>query len=181
MAKLLKKYLRAEFQSALNEKDGGIIVHYQGLSSAEEYDFRTKLREADARMRVVKASIGRVYCKESGYTGKIDEVFVGPVALITSDEEAGTVKVARSVLNLVKEQQKVKVQGAIYDGEVLSANGVEELSRMPSKEQLLSRLAGAFQAPTRTFASAIYQINARFASVLSALQKKREGEGGEDA
>jgi large subunit ribosomal protein L10 len=103
------------------------------------------------------------------------------VALITSDEEAGTVKVARQVLNLIKEQKKIKVQGAIYDGEVLAAPGVEELSRMPTREQLFARLAGAFQAPTQKFASAVYQINARFASVLSAVQTKREKDEGEDA
>ena len=82
---------------------------------------------------------------------------------------------------LTPEQKKIKVQGAIYDGEVLAAPGVEELSRMPTREQLFARLAGAFQAPTQKFASVVYQINARFASVLSAVQTKREKEGGEDA
>lgn len=181
MAKLLKQYLHSEIEQILDSKDGGIIVHYQGLDSQEEYDFRTKLRESEARMRVVKASIARVYCKGKGMTGSLEEVFVGPIALITSVEETGTINVARKVLDLVKEQKKIKVQGAIFDGEVLPANGVEDLSRMPTKEQLLSQLAGVLKAPTKKFASTIYQINARFASVLNALQSKREKDGGGDA
>ena len=43
---------------------------------------------------------------------------------------------------------------------------------MPTREQLLSRLAGAFKAPNTRFASSIKAINTKFASVLSALQKK---------
>jgi large subunit ribosomal protein L10 len=178
VAKLLNQYLQAEFEAALAEKDGGILVHYQGLSSKEAYQFRTKVRSQDAHMHVVKASTARVYCRQRGYSGNIDGVIHGPVAIITSKTDAGTIGVAKAILNLVKEQPKIKIQGAIYDGEVLGSAQVEGLSRMPSREQLLARLAGAFQAPTQRFASAVYQINARFASVLSALQSKREKEEG---
>jgi large subunit ribosomal protein L10 len=129
-------------------------------------------------MQVVKASIARVHLREAGFEGDIDGVFKGPVALVTSSDPEGAVGVARSMVHLVKEHKKVKLQGAIYDGSVMGGNGVEDLSRMPTRDQLLSRLAGAVQAPTRGLANSLYQMSSKVASAFDALRRKREGEEG---
>lgn len=181
MAKLLKKYLHEELSKALEPVDGAVVLHYQGLSASEEYSFRKNLRESDARMQVIKASIARVYLKEQGFSGDIGEVFRGPVAIVTCREEGGAIKAAKTLVQLVKDpkNKKIKLQGAIFDGTVMGADQVEDLSRLPSREQLFSRLAGAVQAPARNFASVLDAMNAQFASVVAALaRKKEESEGG---
>lgn len=180
MAKLLKQYLRNEVQSLLADQDGAVVVHYQGLNSKKEYDFRKELRDRNAKILVVKASVARVHLKEEGYTGEIDEILTGPVAFVVSREggEGGTTKVAKAMLDVVKTYPKIKVRGALFDGTVVDKDGVDSISKMPTREQLLSRLAGAFKAPNTRFASSIKAINTKFASVLSALQKKKESDEG---
>lgn len=178
MSKLLKQYLQREVEGLLKARDGAIVVNYQGLSSAEEYAFRKALRQKNVRLKVVKASMVRVYCREHAFSGDIAGVLKGPVGLIVSSDAEGAVKAAKDVLEVVKGYSKVSVQGALYSGEVLAAKDVESLSRMPTREQLLGRLAGAFQAPTQGIANVLYQVNAQVASVFNALAKKREDEAG---
>jgi len=178
VSKLLKQYLHSELEQMLEGKDGAVVVHYQGLNSQEEYDFRKALREKDVRMRVVKASLARVYCRDHEYTGDIEGVFAGPVALVISQQEEGTVSAAREMLDLVKSQKKVKIQGAIFDGEVIAKDQVEPLSKTPTKAQLLAQLAGVIKAPTEKLAQTLYQVTAEFAGVVNALQSKREKDEG---
>lgn len=182
MAKLLKQYQLNELGTQMEGLDGAVIVHYQGLNSQQEYNLRKELRDMDARLKVVRASIARVHLRESGYQGDIDGVFVGPVAFVTSvNEDQGTIGVAREMIKLIKKpelKKKIKIQGALFDGQVLPSDEVEALSKMPTREQLLARLAGAIEGPTRNFATVIKQIPTQFASVLSALQKKKEEEEG---
>ena len=174
MSKLLKQYLHNELEAMLEGKDGAVVVHYQGMNSREDYDFRKALRDKDVRMRVVKGSLARVYCRARQYTGDIEGVFVGPIALVISNQDEGTVSTAREMLEMVKSQKKVKIQGAIFDGEVISSDQVEPLSKTPTKTQLLSQLLAVLKAPTEKLAQTVYQITAEFAGVVKALQSKRQ-------
>jgi len=180
VAKLLKQYFRQEVEQQLSDVDGAVVVQFQGLNAAEEFALRMSLRDSGAVMKVVKASVTRVYLREQGWQGDIDSVLKGPVALVTAKGDGGTIQVAKALVNIVKDPKNkfVKIQGALFDGEVLSEAQVEDLSRMPSREQLLSRLAGAFQSGPQRLASALKQINTKVASVFAALAKKREdGDG----
>ena len=69
----------------------------------------------------------------------------------------------------------------MLDGEILSPQRVEDLSRIPDKKQLLGHLAGTFQAPLSQLACATRDIYARVVYALEAHRKKLEEGGGKEA
>ncbi|MFA5352451.1 MAG: 50S ribosomal protein L10, partial [Candidatus Gracilibacteria bacterium] len=72
-----------------------------------------------------------------------------------------------------KENEKVSLLGAYFDGEVLGKTQALALAQLPSKEILLGQLVGLLASPMRGVAGAGYQVIAGFARVVDAIAQKK--------
>jgi large subunit ribosomal protein L10 len=68
----------------------------------------------------------------------------------------------------------LKVKTASLQGKLINAAGIKALSKLPSKDVLLSMMLSALQAPTRNFASVLAAIPRDFVNVLSAVKTDKE-------
>jgi large subunit ribosomal protein L10 len=76
------------------------------------------------------------------------------------------------------EESSVEVKGAIVDGMVFDANQALELSKLPSREELLAKLMGTMNAPLQHFLYALNGVTTKLVRTLKAVEeKKREEEG----
>ena len=94
---------------------------------------------------------------------QLDKHLDGPSALAVSAEDVTAP--ARILVKFSKNAPALEVKAAVVEGKYYDAAGVTELSNIPSREELLSRLLGSMQSPITNFARVIKQI----------AEKKAEG------
>ena len=155
-AKVLQE--KEAFVAALTEKlngaTTGVIVSYSGITVAEDTALRRQLREAGVEYVVVKNTLLKRAAEAAGLVG-LDDALHGSTALAICDDYTAAAK----VLSKYAEGSKTfKIKAGFMDGEVIGADKVEELAKLPNKEGLLSMLLSVLNGPIRGFAVAINAI-----------------------
>lgn len=135
-----------------------VVSHYAGLTVAEMTALRGKLREADAELKVVKNRLAKIALKDTPGEAAAD-LFRGPVAIAFSEDPTGATKAA---VEYAKENDKFVLVGGMMDGEVFDAAGVVELSKMPSREELIATIVARLTGQAS-------QVSQRLTSQGSAL------------
>jgi large subunit ribosomal protein L10 len=149
-------------------KDAGaiIVTHYSGLSVAELTGLRTKLREGGGHFKVVKNRIAKVALDGLGGDAASD-LFKGPVAIAYADDP--TVP-AKATSEFAKANDKLKLIGAIMDGEVMDAAGVGALASLPSREELLATVVARLLGQASQIGQRINAPGQALSGAISAIQ-----------
>jgi len=126
-----------------------IVSEYRGLRVSQLGEIRKSLRKQNVTYHVVKNRLMKIAAKGAGSDG-INALLTGPtaIAFIKGDEGAS----AKAVLDAFRPYRLIKVTGGVVGGQVLNADGVTRLSRLPSRDVLLAQVAGAIAAPMSTMA-----------------------------
>lgn len=128
-----------EVREGLSNSAATLLTHYRGLSVTELAELRTKLRGANARMRVAKNTLARRAAVDAGF-GDLAELMTGPTGLIFCDEDP--VGPAKALREFAKDHPDLVVRGGYLDGAVLSEADANKLADLESREELLAKLAG---------------------------------------
>ena len=116
-----------------------ILVDYKGLNVLQVTELRAKFRDAGARMEVVKNSL-LVRAAEGTDAALMKDFYKGPSAIVTSDSDP--VAPAKILVDFAKDNEKLEIKAGALSGKLLEVKDIEQLAKMPSKEQLLGKLVG---------------------------------------
>ncbi len=103
-------------------------------------------------------------------------LFSGPTAIVTGRGDVA--EVAKALVAFVKQNDKAAIKGASFEAALLSAEEVEELSKLPSKDAMRGMLLGTLQAPAT---SLVRVLNAPLLDMLYALKAYEEKKDGSAA
>ena len=131
-----------------------LLTDYRGINVDDVTKLRTELRNANAKYTVIKNNITRRALAEAGIEGLENEL-EGPTAVIMSNDDY--LEPAKAIYNFTKNNDYYKIKGGVVEGKVMTAEEIITLAKLPSKEQLLSMLAGALLANISKFAVALDQ------------------------
>jgi large subunit ribosomal protein L10 len=156
-----KKAVVSEISEKMKQASSFVIVEYQGLTVALANALRTQAKSAGVEYKIYKNTYCRFAAKECGYDG-LEEILVGPNAIAFS---ADSVAPARLIADFAKENrlQNLKFKGGVIEGRVADAAEVEEISKLPGRDVLLSQMIGSFNAPI-----------AKLAYVIKAIMEQKE-------
>ena len=132
-----------------------VLVDYRGLTVAEDTELRKQLREAGISYKVCKNTMMKRAFEGTDFA-QLDEYLEGPSAIAIAKEDATAP--ARIICKFAKTAKALEVKAGVVEGTVYDANGVEELSKVPSREELLSKLLGSLQSPITNLARVLNQI-----------------------
>lgn len=132
-----------------------LLTDYRGINVENVTELRAELRKVGGEYTVIKNNITRRALTEAGIEG-LDEQLVGPTAVIMSNEEY--LEPTKAIYNFTKNNDYYKIKGGVIEGKVMSAEEIITLAKLPSKETLLSMLAGALLANISKFAVALDQV-----------------------
>ena len=132
-----------------------LLADYRGISVEDVTELRATLRKSNTEYSVIKNNIIRRALGEAKIEG-LEEVLEGPTALILDNEDYSAP--AKAIYNYSKNNDFYKIKGGILEGKVLSAEEVIELAKLPSKEELLSKLAGGLLATISKLAVGLEQV-----------------------
>ncbi|MCI8836226.1 MAG: 50S ribosomal protein L10 [Ruminococcus sp.] len=156
MAKVeLKQPIVAAIAEDIKDAQSVVLVDYRGLTVAQDTELRKQLREAGVVYKVCKNTMMK-RAFEGTECESLSEYLEGPSALAISKEDATAP--ARILCNFAKTADKLELKGGVVEGAAYDAAGLTEISKIPSREVLLSRLLGSMQSPITNFARVIKQI-----------------------
>ena len=165
-----KKQIVAELTETLKNAQAGVLFDYRGLTVDEDTKLRNDLRAAGVTYHVVKNTLTRFASKEVGLD-ELDPVLHGPTALAVSSTDA--IAPAKVLAKFAKDNDVVSIKAGFVDGKVIDVKGVEELAKLPSKEELIAKLMGSLNAPVSGVVN-ILQGNIRaMAIALNAYAEKK--------
>jgi len=160
-----KNSMVEEIRSQVADAPFVIVTNIQGMGVAAAQQLRAELRKVDARLSVVKNRLLDRAVAGSEHEG-LRERSSGPTGVVASRGDA--VQTAKVLKAFMKTHPFPVVQAASLEGAVLSAEDVDRLADMPSREQLYGMLVGTLAAPMRQLAGVFHQKLASLVYVLQA-------------
>jgi len=136
-----------------------VLTDYRGITVEQVTKLRADLRAVKAEYVVIKNNITRRALKEAGVEGIEETVLEGPTALIIGQEEY--LSPIKALYGFVKENEFYKIKAGIVEGKVSSAEEIVTLAKLPSREELIAKLAGALLGNITKLAIALDQVKAQ--------------------
>ena len=156
MAKVeLKQPIVQAIADDIKDAQSVVLVDYRGLTVAQDTELRKQLREAGVIYKVCKNTMMKRAFEGTEFAG-LEEYLEGPSALVVS-KDAATAP-ARIICKFAKTAEALEVKAGVVEGNVYDAAGINELSKVPSREELLSKLLGSLQSPITNLARVLNQI-----------------------
>lgn len=156
MAKVeLKQPVVEEISAHLKDAQSAVLVDYRGLTVEQDTRLRKQLREAGITYKVYKNTMMNFAFKGTDFEA-LAPYLEGPSAIAISADDATAP--ARVLCKFAKEASKLEIKGGIVEGIAYDANGIGEIAKIPSREELLSKLLGSIQSPITNFARVMNQL-----------------------
>ncbi|ATG40963.1 50S ribosomal protein L10 [Phaeobacter piscinae] len=153
------------------ESSGVVVVaHYTGLTVAEMQDLRARASDAGSSVRVAKNRLAKI-ALEGKPCESMSDLLTGMTVLTYSEDPVAAAKVAEG---FAKENKKFEILGGAMGENALDRAGVEAVSKMPSRDELIAQIAGMLGAPASNIAGAIGAPASNIASILSTIEEKAE-------
>src|SRR4051794_2687873 len=160
-----------EVREKFSAAGAAVLTEYRGLNVAAISALRRSLREAGGEYKIYKNTLVRFAARDLGL--EIDELLTGPTAITFVDGDAAAV--AKALRDYARANPALVVKGGLLGTKALSADEVRALAELPSRDVLLSQLAGALAAPMQQFAGLLQALPRNFAYGLKALPEDRGG------
>jgi len=177
----LNTMLAEQYRQTLGTITEAVVVDPSALDSEKMAQFRAELRKANLTMEVVKNRIALHALKDAGLKALVSHesarhVFKGATGLIFgADGAIDAAKFATRWADANKDTLKVK--GGLMGPDVLDEGGVAQIATLPSRVELLSQMAAAFQAGPQKLAATLQASYARVVWGFNALAEKLEKAG----
>ena len=156
MAKVeLKQPIVDQIAEEIKDAQSVVLVDHRGLTVAQDTELRKQLREAGVIYKVYKNTMMKRAFEGTEFAA-LDDCLEGPSAIAISKDDATAP--ARIICNFAKKAEALEVKAGVVEGSVYDAAGIQELSKIPSREVLLSKLLGSLQSPITNLARVLNQI-----------------------
>ena len=146
MSKYVKEMMMDQLKSDLDGSRSLLILDLNGLDAQAEWKLRSDLRKKSIRMRALKNSLARRIFTDMGIDG-LDQYLKGPSMVAWGG--AGVAELAQELSTQVKALKKPKIKGGAVDGVVVGPEQVEDITKLPSREALIGRVAAMALAPAQ--------------------------------
>ena len=127
-----------------------ILFDYRGLTAEEASELRKILRENDSTYKVWKNTLTKRAMDSLEFD--LDNCLEGPSAIAYSTDAVAPIK---ALSTFAKEHPALEIKGGIVDGKVTSLDEIKALSTIPSREGLLTMLAGGLIGTVRDLSIAL--------------------------
>lgn len=167
-----EKVARVDEVRAMFEDTRSVVLSdFSGLNVKKISELRDICRKNNVEFKVVKNTLAKLGVKETEASG-LSEYFEGPTAIAIS-REAENIP-AKILAEFAKEHESPKFKAGFLDGNVIDATAVLALSKMPSKDELFSKLMGSIMSPGNGLVACLQGPLRNLMNVLDRLKEQKE-------
>lgn len=172
MARPDKAAAVAELTENFRQSTAAVLTEYRGLTVAQLKELRRSLGEG-TQYAVVKNTLTAIAAKEAGIDA-FDGQLAGPsaIAFISGDP----VDAAKGLRDFAKTNPNLVIKSGVLDGRAISADEVNKLADLESREVLLAKAAGAMKAKLHQAAYVFTAPASKAVRTIEALREKQEQE-----
>ena len=172
MDRSTKEQRVGEIKDAFANVMSVVLADYRGLSVPAVTAMRHEFRKVGCEYRVMKNTLVKIAIKGSSLE-PMSTLLNGPTAVIWSSESPAAP--AKLALQYAKEQKAFVIKGGFFEGQVLDPGGVEQLSKMPGKQELQATMLMTFLAAPQNFVRLVIAAPQNFVYLLDARKRGLEG------
>lgn len=173
MSKAVKEMVIDDIGQRLGDETDLLVVDMSRLDAFAANKWRLDLRKKDIRTLTIRNTLARRALERSGVSG-LDRILEGPSTLLFGGRDV--VELSKEIVGASKNNEKIRIKGGTVEGSVLDAAEVDALSKSPSREELIAKIAGQILAPGANLAAALLGPGSTVASQLKS--KSEEGDNG---
>lgn len=171
----MRKTMKAEIVQDLQERIGrsqfNILADFTGLQVGEMTRLRQQIKEVDAELRVVKNTMLERAATGDSPLAPLSSHFVGPNAVTFGYGDP--VSLAKVLIKFAQGQPKFKLKAGVLSGQVLTAQDLDALSKLPDREVLLAQFLGVLQGVPTALVTVLAGVIRNLLNVLVALKDKK--------
>ena len=143
-----KKEIVESLKGRLNDAQMALVIDYKGLTVAEIAELRGRLRESGATCTITKNTLMRIATEEDENWKPMSNFLSGTSAFILLHDDLG--KGIKAYQAFQKETKKTELRGGVMEGRALNEADIKAVTELPTKEELIARIAGGIKAiPTQ--------------------------------
>jgi large subunit ribosomal protein L10 len=159
-----------EMHEDIEESNALLLTDYRGLTVTEITTLRRTLRDAGTDFTVVKNTLFTLAAKDL-VSEDLLPLLVGPTAVAFVHKDA--IASAKALVDFARTHKLLEIKGGYVEGKVLDPAQIQALSKIPSREILISQMLGAFQSPIAGFVGTLQGIMSQFVFTLQAVADKK--------
>lgn len=171
ISKQRKEELVAEYSKLLDTSRAVFLTEYTGLDVKEMQKLRGEVRKAEGIFRVTKNTLLLYALEKAGKPAPAD-LLVGQLATGFALNEVPTL--AKALTNFAEEVEEFTIRFGILDDELLTAEQIEALAKLPSLDELRAQIVGLISAPAQNITSTVANGVRQIVNVLDARAKQAE-------
>ena len=166
-----KKAIVAEVSETATSALSLVIADARGVSVDAMTVLRSKARESNVVLRVVRNTLAKRALQGTDYECANDTL-VGPSLFGFSMEDPGAA--ARLFKDFAKENPKFEVKALAVSGQLLGANQLDVLAKLPTRDQALSLLMSVMKAPVTKLVQTMNEVPGKLVRTVAAVKDQKE-------
>lgn len=166
-----KEQVVTDIQKEIDGAEMIMLTDFRGLDAESMNVLRNKVREASSRYLVVKNTLMKIAIKDTEFSVLTDHL-TGPTALLYTHSDP--VASSKAVLDFVKDNEALEIKLGYLQGNVIQPEKIKELSQLPGREALLSRLLGSLSSAPQGLVTVLTGVQRKFVGVMDAIRRSRE-------
>ena len=165
-----------EVTAELEKSAGVLFVDFTGMDVEEQPNFRIKMREANVRYQVVKNTLMLRALANTGVEDAAAILKGTPTGVVFGYDDP--IAAAKATVEFKKDNEKLKLKGAVLENKTMDAKGAEALSKMPGRQEMLAEILGLIMGPAGNLQALLKGPSGKLVGAIEA--KADDGaEGGE--
>jgi large subunit ribosomal protein L10 len=166
-----KKAIVAEVNEVASGALSVVLADYHGVEANDLTDLRRQARDGGVYLRVVRNTLAKRAVDGTEFEC-IGKVLTGPTILAFSLEDPGAA--ARLLKDFAKEKKAFEIKALAVGGELLGADQIDRLAKMPTRDQALAMLAGVIQAPITKLVRTFNEVPSKITRAVAAVRDQKK-------
>ncbi len=146
------------------------LADFHGVDVAAVTRLRRSLRGAGVEYQVVKNRLAKRAASDAGLEG-LEQYLEGPTAMAFAHDDP--VAPAKILQEFIDRGGKLAIKTGLVDGQILTAEAVAQLAKLPSREGLIGQVVGSVQAPLYGLSAVLNGLLRSLVAALSAIAEQR--------
>ncbi len=166
-----KKAIVADVSAIAQSSVSALTAYYIGLNVSQMTELRSKARDNGVKVKVVPNTLARRALADTALE-PITETLTGPNVFLFSKEDPGAA--ARVVRDFIKDNETLKVNSMVLDGQLLGADQLKAVAALPTYNEGISLLMSVMLAPVTKLVRTMAEPYAMCVRTMAAVRDQKQ-------